>query len=78
MRPGTPQHRRRRVAVRHVDQYARADLDPPPGLDVAGESQLVAGTTRVIAVWARVQDPACPLLEVGDRPRLAFRDSLVD
>jgi hypothetical protein len=67
MRPETPQYRRRRVALRHIDEYARADLDPPPGLDVAGEGQLVAGTPRVVAVRARVQDLVRPLLEVANR-----------
>jgi hypothetical protein len=67
MRPDTPQDRRRRVAVRHVDEDAWPDLDPPPGLDVAGEGQLVAGAARVIAVRAGVQELVCPLLEVADR-----------
>jgi hypothetical protein len=67
MRPDTSQDRRRRVAVRHIDEDAWPDLDPPPGLDVAGEGQLVAGAARVIAVRARVQELAGPLLEVADR-----------
>jgi len=67
VRPGATEHGRRRIAVRHVHQHARADIDLPPRLDVAGESQLIPGAARVVAVRAGIQDAGCALLEVGDR-----------
>jgi hypothetical protein len=67
MRPDPPEYRRLRVALRNIDQHARPDLDPPPGLHVAGEGQLVARAARVIAVRARVQNLVRPLLEVANR-----------
>jgi hypothetical protein len=67
MRSRTTEHRRPRVAIRHINQHARADLDSPPGLDVGAQRQLVAGAACVVAVRTGLQDLGGELLEVGDR-----------
>jgi hypothetical protein len=58
------------VALGHVDEDARTDRDPPPGLDVVVQGQLVARTAGVVAVRPLFQDRGGALLEVGDRPGL--------